>query len=47
MQAVDRIYSPNPNQDDRDLAFLVLKIGGHSLLDILYKAGILPSVFTA
>ena len=47
MQAVDRIYSPNPNHDDRDLAFLVLKFGGPCLLDILYKAGVLPSVSTA
>ena len=44
MQAVDGIYSPNPNQNDRDLAFLVFKFGGPCLLDILYKAGVLRSV---
>ena len=32
MQAVDGIYSPNLNEDDRDLAFLVLKFGGPCLM---------------
>lgn len=41
IDAVDGIYRPNPRQDDKDLAFLVLKVGGPSLLDIL------PSVSTA
>ena len=47
MQAVDGIYSTNPNHDNRDLAFLVNKVGGPCLLDILYTAGVLPSVSTA
>ena len=47
MAVIDGIYSPNPSQDDKDLAFLVLKFGGPSLLNILYKAGILPSTSTA
>ena len=40
------IYSPNLSQDDKDLAFLVLKFGGPSLLNILCKAGVLPSTST-
>ena len=34
-----------PNQNDKDLASL--KFGGASLLDIMYRAGVLPSVSTA
>ena len=45
--AIDGIYSPHPSQEDKDLSFIVLKFGGPSLLDILYKAGVLPSVSTA
>ena len=45
--AVDGIYSPNLSKDDKDLAFLVLKMGGPCLLDILFRAGVLPSVSTA
>ena len=47
VKAIDGLYRPNPSQDDRELAFLVLKLGGPSLLDILYRAGVLPSVSTA
>ena len=45
--AIDGIYTPNPSKDDKDLAFLVLKIGGPCLLDILFRAGVLPSVSLA
>ena len=47
LNVIDGIYMPNPCQSDKDLAFLVLKFGGPSLLNILYRAGILPSVSTA
>ena len=46
-QVIENMYSPNPSQDDKDLAFLTLKFGGPSLLNILYRAGVLPSVSTA
>ena len=38
---------PYASKDDRELAFIVLKLGGPSLLDILYRAEVLPSVSTA
>ena len=44
---IDGIYMANPSQDDKDLAFLVLKFGGPSLLNILHRAGTLPSVSLA
>ena len=47
LQVIDGLYRPNPSQDDKDLAFLTLKFGGPSLLNILYRAGVLPSVLTA
>ncbi len=47
MDAIDGIYSPRPTECQKDLAFLVLKLGGPSLLDILFRANILPSVSTA
>lgn len=47
MAVIEGIYTPNPSQDDKDMAFLVLKFGGPSLLHILYKAGILPHESTA
>ena len=47
MDAIDGIYKANPTQDDKDLAFITLKFGGPSLLNILYRAGLLPSVSTA
>ena len=47
MAVIEGIYAPNPSQDDKDMSFLVLKFGGPSLLNILYKAGILPHESTA
>ena len=35
------------SDDDKDLAYLVLKFGGPALLDILYCANVLPSTSTA
>lgn len=35
------------NDDDKDLAFLVLKFGGPSLLDILHRAKCFPSTSVA
>ena len=46
-QAINGVYKARPSQDDRDLAFLVLKFGGPSLLSILYHANVLPSVSLA
>ena len=46
-EVIDGIYMANPSQEDKDLAFLVLKFGGPSLLEILFKAGALPSVSLA
>ena len=45
--AINCIYSARPSSEDKELAFLVLKFGGPSLLDILYKANVLPSTSTA
>ena len=47
VNAIANIYTPNPSQDDKDLAFVVLKFGGPSLLSILHRAGMLPSESTA
>ena len=47
MAVIDGLYRPNPSQDDKDLAFLTLKFGGPSLLNMLYRAGVLPSVSLA
>ena len=46
-EAVADVYRARPSQDDRDLAFLVLKFGGPSLLSILHQANVLPSVSLA
>ena len=46
-EAVAGVYRARVDQDDRDLTFLVLKFGGPSLLDILYRAGLLPSTSLA
>ena len=35
MAVIDGLYRPNPSQDDKDLAFLTLKFGGPSLLNML------------
>ena len=45
--AIAGLYKARPSQDDRDLAFLVLKFGGPSLLSLLYQANVLPSVSLA
>ena len=45
--AVAGVYKARFDQDDKDLAFLVLKFGGPSLLDILYRANVLPSTSLA
>ena len=47
MGGVDGIHMPNPTQSDKDLAFLVLKFGGPTLLNILYRAHVLPHESTA
>ena len=44
---LDGVYKASASKDDRQLAFLVLKFSGPSLLDILYRANILPSTSTA
>ena len=36
LNAVDGLYTANANQDDKDLAFLVLKFGGPIILDIIF-----------
>ena len=33
IDVIDGIYSPNPSKGDKDLAFLVLNLGGPCLLD--------------
>ena len=43
-EAIAGVYRARVDQDDKDLTFLVLKFGGPSLLDILYRANVLPSV---
>ena len=44
MDAIDGCYSSRPSECDKDLAFLVLMLGGPNLLDIMYRARVLPSV---
>ena len=41
--AVNKVYRARPSEEDKDLAFLFLKLGGPTLLDILCKANKLPS----
>ena len=41
--AINKIYRARPSEEDKDLAFIVLKLGGPALLDILGKANKLPS----
>ena len=38
VDAIDGIYLPNPSQDDKDLASLILQFGGPGLLDIVHRA---------
>ena len=42
--AIDGIYSSNPSQDDKDLAFLILQFGGPGLLDIMHRAIGFPNI---
>ena len=46
-EVIDGVYIARASNDDKDLAFLVLKFGGPSLLDILYQANVFPSTSTA
>ena len=45
--AVAGVYQARAGKDDKDMAFLVLKFGGPSLLDILHRAKLLPSTSVA
>ena len=45
--AIGKIYRARPSQEDKDLAFIVLKLGGPTLLSILCKANKLPSTSLA
>ena len=47
LDAIDGIYRARHSEGDKDLAFLVFKLGGPTLLDICFKANMLPSVSTA
>ena len=47
VDAIDGIYRPNPSQDDKDLAFLILQFGGPGLLDTVHRAIGFPSTSTA
>ena len=47
IDAIDGVYRARPSEEDKDLAFLLITLGGPSLLDILYKANKLPSCSTA
>ena len=47
MQAIDGLYLARPSEDDKDLAYLILKLGGPSLLTMCFKSNKLPSVSTA
>ena len=33
--AISKVYRARPSQEDKDLAFVVLKLGGPALLDIV------------
>ena len=47
VDSIKGIYNPQPDQDDKDLAFLILQFGGPALLDICHRAINLPSSSTA
>ena len=47
LDAIAGIYRARPSNQDKELAFVVLKLGGPSLLSILCKANKLPSDSTA
>ena len=45
--AINKIYRARPSEEDRDLAFIVLKLDGPALLSVLCKANKLPSTSLA
>ena len=45
--AINKVYRARRSEEDRDLAFVVLKLGGPALLSILCKANKLPSTSLA
>ena len=45
--AIGKIYRARPSQEDKDLSFIVLKLGGPTLLSILCKANKLSSTSIA
>ena len=45
--AINKVYRARPSEEDRDLAFVVLKLGGPALLSILCKAQKRPSTSLA
>ena len=45
--AINKVYRARPSQEDKYLAFVVLKLGGPALLDIMCKANKLPSTSLA
>ena len=47
LAAIDGLYVARPIEDDKDLAYLILKLGGPALLTICYQANKLPSTSTA
>ena len=47
VDAVAGVYTPHPDQDDKDLAFVIWQIGGPALLDICHKAIDFPCTSTA
>ena len=47
VDAISGIYSPRPDQDDKDLSFVIWQIGGPALLEICHRAIGLPGTSTA
>ena len=45
--AIHKVYRARPSEEDRDFAFVVLKLGGPALLSVLCKANKLPSTSLA
>ena len=45
--AINKVYRARPSEEDKDLSFIVLKLGGPTLLDVLCKANKLPSTSLA
>ena len=46
-QAIEGVYLARPSEHDKDLAYLILKMGGPALLGICHRANKLPSASTA